>query len=109
MTKAERDSRREQMIAMREDGMTYREIGERFGMSANSAISIIQRPMRKVFEMKEPKHQPAPEISKHEILEIADKIKQETGRYPSYGRVVQGIENGSIDPWQYIRRKRRAV
>lgn len=109
MTKEERDSRREQMIELRESGMTYREIGERFGMSTNSAMHIIQRPMRKVFAMKEPKHQPAPDITTNEVLKIAEKVKQETGRYPSYGKVVQGIENGSIDPWRYIRRKRRVI
>lgn len=109
MTKAERDSRREQMIAMREDGMTYREIGEHYGIAPQTVSCAINRPMSGIFAMKEPKHQPAPEISKHEILEIADKVKKETGKYPSYGKVVQGIENGSIDPWRYIRRKRRVI
>lgn len=109
MTKAERDSRREQMIAMREGGMTYREIGEHYGIAPQTVSCAINRPMSGIFAMKEPKRQPAPDITTHEVLKIAEKVKKETGRYPSYGKLVHGIENGSIDPWQYIRRKRRAV
>lgn len=106
MNRQEIESRRQQMLEMRAKGMTYREIGEHFGMSENGAYLAINRPMRDAFTLKEPKHQPAPKITIPQVLKIADKIKAETGRYPSYGKVVHGIENGSIDPWKYIRRKR---
>lgn len=109
MTKEESEIRRQQIIAMRDSGMVFREIGEHFGISTNAAIQICYRPMKDEFVLKEPKHQPAPKITIPQVLKIAEKIKQETGRYPSYGKVVHGIENGSIDPWRYIRRKRRAV
>ena len=106
MTKTERENRRRQIIAMRESGKTYREIGECLGMAENSVANIVYRTTAGEFELKEPKRQPAPKIAIYQVLKIAEKIKAETGRYPSYGKVVQGIENGSIDPWKYIRRGR---
>lgn len=100
------ETRKQQMRQMRADGMTYKAIGEAVGISMARAQQILYDRPRGI---KEPKHQPAPKITIHEVLKIADKVKQETGRYPSYGKVVQGIENGSIDPWRYIRRKRRLI
>ena len=106
MTKQEIESRRQKIVEMRESGMTYREIAEHFGLSTNTVSCIYNRPMKDAFVLKEPKRQPAPRIAIYQVLKIAEKIKAETGRYPSYGKVVQGIENGSIDPWKYIRRRR---
>lgn len=109
MNRQEIESRRQKVVEMRNGGMTFREIGEHLGISTNAANCIYNRPMKNAFTLKEPKHQPAPDITTEEVLKIAEKVKQETGRYPSYGKVVQGIENGRIDPWRYIRRKRRVI
>ena len=53
---------------------------------------------------KEPKHQPAPKITIADVMEIARKIDEETGRYPSYGYVSAGIETGRIVPDDYLER-----
>lgn len=99
--------RYQRMKQMRDDGMTCKEIGEQVGLSAHRVGQILcDRPKHWSY-MKEPKHQPAPLLSVADVLKIADKVSEETGRYPSYGKVVAAIENGSIDPWRYIRRKRR--
>lgn len=109
MTKQESEIRRQQMIAMRNSGLTDREIGEHFGITPQAVYFARNRPMTGVFVLKDPKHQPAPLLSVADVLKIADKVSEETGRYPSYGKVVAAIENGSIDPWRYIRRKRRLI
>ena len=106
MTKSEIESRRQQMVEMRKSGLTYREVAEHFGISVNAASHAINRPMYRTVELKEPKHQPAPNITIRDVMKIAEKIKAETGRYPSYGKLVAGIENGSVDPWRYIRKRR---
>lgn len=55
------------------------------------------------------RHQPAPKLTIDEVLEIAHKIAEETGRYPTYGKLVGSIELGKVDPWQYIRKKRKVI
>ena len=52
-------------------------------------------------EMKE-KHQPMPKMTIDDILEIAEKISEETGHYPSYGDVCLGIYYGRIHPADYL-------
>lgn len=103
------DERLFQMRQLRAEGMTCQEIGKHFGISQQRVGQILSDRPKHTPRLKEPKHQPVPKISIHEVLKIAEKVKEETGRYPSYGKVVQGIENGKIDPWRYIRRKRRVI
>ena len=51
--------------------------------------------------MKE-RHQPMPKLTIDDVLEIARKIDEETGRYPSYGDVCTGIYTGRINPADYL-------
>ena len=98
-----------QMKQMRDEGTTSQEIGKRFGISAQRVGQILTDKAKYAPRLKEPKHQPAPNITVYEVLKIAEKIKKETGRYPSYGRLVADIESGRVNPSQYIRLKRRVV
>lgn len=114
MTKELREIRNQEILALRAEGMTCEQIGNIVGLTRWAVGNILGDRQKHGSTnehgvLKEPKHQPAPDITTNEVLKIAEKIYKETGRYPSYGKVVQGIENGSIDPWQYIRRKRRAI
>ncbi len=52
-------------------------------------------------------HQKPPKVSILDCLNIADMIKAETGRYPTYGEVSESIESGRINPADYLRGKRR--
>ena len=52
-------------------------------------------------------HQMPPKVSIMDCLLIAEMIKEETGKYPTYGEVSQGIESGRIKPEKYLRGKRR--
>lgn len=56
--------------------------------------------------MKE-RHQPVPKLSIDDILEIARKIDEKTGRYLSYGDVCTGIYAGRINPDDYLEKRRR--
>lgn len=57
--------------------------------------------------MKE-RHEPAPNLTIADILEIARKIDEETGRYLSYGAVCTGIYAGRINPDDYLKKRRRS-
>ena len=57
--------------------------------------------------MKEAKHQPAPKLTIADMLEIAHKIGDETGHYPSYGEVSTGIYAGTINPDEYLEKRRK--
>ena len=52
-------------------------------------------------------HLRPPKVSIMDCLLIAEMIKEETGRYPTYGEVSQGIESGRINPADYLRGRRR--
>lgn len=51
--------------------------------------------------MKE-RHQPVPKLTIDDILYIAKRIDQETGRYMSYGDVCTAIYAGRINPADYL-------
>lgn len=56
---------------------------------------------------KEPKRQPEPKITIADMLEIARKIDEQTGHYPSYGEVSTGIYAGRINPDDYLEKRRK--
>ena len=50
------------------------------------------------------RHQPAPTITIDEMMIIAEKVAEETGRYPSYGDIYTAIHFGRIQPSDYLRK-----
>lgn len=56
---------------------------------------------------KEPMRQTAPKLTIGDMLEIARKIDEKTGHYPSYGEISTGIYAGTINPDDYLEKRRK--